>query len=55
MLDIQKIKDGVRLAAQEYPIKKRSCSVPMPMARTARTAMWIFCWSSNRRAFLCSH
>ena len=22
MLDIQKIKDGVRLAAQEYPIKK---------------------------------
>ena len=22
MLDIQKIKDGVQLAAQEYPIKK---------------------------------
>ena len=55
MLDIQKIKDGVQLAAQEYPIKKAELLVPMPMARTAQTATWIFYWNSNPRAFLCSH
>ena len=29
MLDIQKIKDGVQLAAQEYPIKKAELFVPL--------------------------
>ena len=55
MLDIQKIKDGVRLAAQEYPIKKAELFGSYANGTNRPDSDVDILLEFNRRAFLCSH